>query len=87
MLSVAMINTVTKNNLGEERVYLSCIPKSQSVIQRNQCRNLGAGTEVETMEELCLLACSVCFSVQPRTTCPAVALPTGGWDLPYQSLI
>lgn len=41
-----------------------------------QSRNLEAGTEAQTIEERCLLACSAhlctaCFPTQPRTTCTA----------------
>lgn len=32
------------------------------------------------------LACSVCFLIPPRTTCPGVALPTVCWAFPHQLL-
>lgn len=32
------------------------------------------------------VACSVCFLTNPRTTCLGMALPTGSWALPHQSL-
>jgi hypothetical protein len=52
---------------------------------------LEAGTEVATLKELCLalllMACSDCFLIQPRTTCPEVAVPTVGWAFLYQSQI
>ena len=37
----------------------------------------------------CLLpiACSACFLLAPRTTCPGVATPTVGWALPDPPLI
>lgn len=41
-----------------------------------------AETEVETVEESCLLACSVSFLIYPRTTCPEMGPPTMAWVLP-----
>jgi hypothetical protein len=34
-----------------------------------------------------LMACSVCFLIEPRTTSPQMAPSTRGWALPHQSLI
>ena len=36
---------------------------------------------------LLLLACSVCFLTEPKTTSPEMAPPIIGWALPPQSLI
>ena len=42
---------------------------------------------VKAMEGCCLLACSACFLLEPRTTSPVVAPLTMCWALPHQSLI
>ena len=52
--------------------------------------DLEARTEVKTVEEGCLLACSpwlsqAFFLIPPWTTCPGVAPPTVAWVLPHQS--
>ena len=52
-----------------------------------QGRNLEAGADPEAMEGCCLLACSACFLIEPRTTRPGMAPPTMGRALPHQSLI
>ena len=54
---VAVINTTTKTNLWEERIYLASTSTSQSIINRSLDRSLEAGAEAEAMEG-CLLACS-----------------------------
>ena len=48
-------------------------------------RNLEAGADAEAIEECCLLACSACFLIKPRTTSLGMAPPTVGWALLYQS--
>jgi hypothetical protein len=40
--------------------------------------NLEAGADTEAMEVCCLLACSVCFFIEPRTTSLVMAQPTIG---------
>lgn len=40
---------------------------------RNSNRSLETGTEAQTTEECCLLACSACFLLCLRPTCPGVA--------------
>ena len=52
-----------------------------------QSRSLETGADVEAMEGYCLLACSACFLIEPRTTSLGMAPPTMGWALPHQSLI
>jgi hypothetical protein len=39
------------------------------------------------MEECCLLACSACFLIEPRMTCPGMASSTMGWAFQDQSQI
>jgi len=51
-----------------------------------QDRNLEAGADAEAMEESCLLACSACFLIEPRTISPGMAPCTMGWALPHQTL-
>jgi len=46
-----------------------------------------AGADVEAMEKCCLLACSVCFHIEPRTTSSGTTPSTMGWALPHQSLM
>lgn len=83
-----MIKLNYTNNVGRKRVYLlhltTCSPSIWEVTVGTQGRNLEAETEVEAVEGHCLLACSSCFLVAPRTANPGVALPTGSWVLPHQ---
>jgi hypothetical protein len=48
-----------------------------------------ADTEAKEGAAYCLLpmACSTCFLIEPRTTCPGMSPPTMGWALLHQSLI
>ena len=52
-----------------------------------QGRNLEPGADAEAMERHCLLACSECFHIEPRTISPGVAPSSMDWALPQQSLI
>jgi hypothetical protein len=53
---VSVINTMTHNNLREERVYVNCTYRPQSIRPgMDASRNLETETEAETMEECCLL--------------------------------
>lgn len=54
-------------------------------------QKLKAGIKAETMEDICLLACSLdsfldTLLILPGTTCLGVALPTVDWAFPHQSL-
>jgi hypothetical protein len=54
-----------------------------------QGRDQGAGAAAEDMEGCCLLACSACFLVEPRTTSPGVVPATVGCPpppVPYRLL-
>lgn len=53
---------------GEEKVYF--ILQLNSSSSGTQYRNPEAETDAETMEELYLLACSVCFLILQRITSP-----------------
>jgi hypothetical protein len=61
-------NTVTKRQVGEERVYsaytctLLFITKGSFGQELKQGRNLEAGADAEAMEECCLLDCSLWFA-------------------------
>lgn len=83
-----MIKLKYTNNVGRKRVYLlhltTCSSSIWEVRVGTQGRNLEAETEVEAIEGHCLLACSSCFLVAPRTANPGVALPTVNWALPHQ---
>lgn len=52
-------------------------PSLKKIIVGTQDSNFEAGNEAETIEECCLLDCSICFLIEP----------TVAWALPYQSLI
>lgn len=80
---------LTKSNSGTER-FISAY-SLQSIVKGSQGRNLKAGTEVEAIEERCLLACFSWFVqlMQPRIPCPVVAhhsglgLPTSTMNLEH----
>ena len=63
----------------------------QGMSGKDSTQGPGAGTEVKAMEECCLLAgllhisCPACFSIQPRSLCAEVTLPTVVWALPHES--
>lgn len=50
--------TLTRNNLREERAYVASSSLPRSVAEESQGRNLAAGTVAETPGEYCGLACS-----------------------------
>lgn len=92
LLSVAVMNLVTKSNLGEKG-FMSA-SRLQSVLKR--CRGGGGGGELQqrptvvTVEErrppTCSswLACSACiYSIQDHL--PGVAWPRVDWALPHLS--
>lgn len=62
LLSVAMLNTMTKGHLDGEGVYLAYTSRSQAITKRNQGRT-DMGTEAESMEDCCLLAHSLWLNV------------------------
>jgi hypothetical protein len=54
-----------------------CCSSPQKVRQElKQIRNLEVGAEADTVERYCLLACSDCFLIAPRTTSPEMGPPT-----------
>jgi hypothetical protein len=87
-----------QKQVGEEKVYLAYTCTLQPIIEGTgqelkQSRNLEAGVDAEAMEGCCLLACllliacSLCFLIELRTTNPGVTLPPMGWALlPHQLL-
>ena len=69
-----------QKQLGEERVTSLMVPcnSSPSKAVRTEPQgagNLEGGADAEAMEECCLLPCSVCFLLEPRTTSPEVTHP------------
>lgn len=57
LTSVAMIKHSDQKELGGERAYLTYTSRSYSITEK-----IRAGTDIETTEEHCLLACSLaCF--------------------------
>jgi hypothetical protein len=60
---------------------------TQPIIERSQGRNWGRDHGRMLHTGLLSLACSLCFLIHPRTTCPGLIPPTVAWALPHQSLI
>lgn len=81
----AVINTMARSKLGEERTSLAHASTSL-FIERNWVRNLEAEADVEVMEERCSLTFSLWFLIAPRITAPGITLPIMGWVVPHQSL-
>jgi hypothetical protein len=86
---MAVIKHPDPRQLGKQRIYLvysfQSQPSGGEVREGLQGRNLEAGAKAEAMEEECLLACSflacsLCFLINLRTTCP-------GWRHPHGPLI
>ena len=92
-----MVKHGDQKQVGEERIYLTCVSTSQFILKghqdRNskQGRNLEAGADAEAMEECCLLACllacSLCCPAEHRITSPEIVPPTMGWAFLQQLLI
>ena len=74
MLFHAEIKYRDQKQLGEETLFQLRIFQLTLITEETQGRKLKTGTDAEAIEERCLLACSqycsVCFLLQPRTTCP-----------------
>ena len=95
LLSTAVANTITKNNLERKALfdlYILRIVCHTWKSGRSRSRNLKAGTGAGTAEECCFtgllsVPCSACFLRQPRTTRPGVLLSIVDRVFPYQSLI
>jgi hypothetical protein len=77
-------NIMTKKPVGEERVYLAYTFHRAVNHQRKSGTQAGqeAGADAEAMEGCCLLACSACFLIEPKTTSPEMAPPTMNWTSP-----
>lgn len=88
LLLIPVINTVTKRQLGGEKICLAYMSKPQSIMEGSQDRSSGKRRGLN-LEEICSLswAFSACFRTQPRTTSPEMALPTVGFAFPHQLLI
>lgn len=67
-------------DLGQKGVFHSQFYKTLSANavgeELSQDRNLKARADEEAMEGSCLLACSPCFPIEPRTTSLGIALST-----------
>lgn len=69
--------------LGHRRKSLHHRGKSEKKIRgRNWSRSHG-GVLLTNL----LLVCSICFIIEPRTSCPYMSLPMVIWVLPHQSSI
>jgi hypothetical protein len=70
---------MTKHQVTEERVCSVYISTLLAVHRRKLGQKLQLGRSLETgadagvMEECCLLACSACFLIKPKTTSPGIA--------------
>lgn len=83
---------MTKNQVGEERIYLAYTFLLLFIIEGSQGRNSNTAGfwRQELMQRLwsganywlAPMSCSVCFLIEPRTTSRGVAPPTIGWGLP-----
>jgi hypothetical protein len=67
---------------GESLFGLPILIIDRSLLSQGWNRSRGHGGILFTG-----LLSMTCFHIQPRTTCPEMALPTMGWALPHQSLI
>lgn len=85
LLSVAVIKTITKNNLGKNRFASGWYwGKSDPEPGGRSCsRDHGR----ELLTGFLSIICSACFLVSPMTTCPGVTLSPVNWAFPYQLLI
>ena len=85
-VSSAMLKPHDQTQAGEERVCLAytstCGPSlKKSGQELKQGWNLEAGADAEAMAGCCLLACSDCFLIEPRTTSLGMA-PLTQWAGP-----
>ena len=88
------MNAMTKNSLGREELTSRALqhqsPSSKEVRVGTQGRDLEAGTDVEAMEECCLLVWPSWLSsyilISPKTTRPGVALPPLRWTQGHELL-
>ena len=88
--SIAVMKHYDQSNLGRKGFVWLTLPHHCSSLKEvrtgTQGRNKEAGADAEAMERGCLLACTACFSIEPRITSPGVAPSTMAWALPHQSL-
>lgn len=95
LLSIALINTVTKNNFGKKGlfwlIHLEGSQSSREVMAWTQVRNLKAGLSWVHWWMLLISSspwlAQFYFLIRLRTSCPGSVPPTASWALPHQSLI
>ena len=77
-VSVIAVKHHDHEKLGEKWVvsFIVYSPLSKKVRAGTQDKNLEAGTEAEATKETCLLSCSACLLILPRTTSPEMPLFT-----------
>jgi hypothetical protein len=84
VLVCACVYAVTKHrdwkaSWEEGRVYSAYVSTALFIVKASQDRNSHrAGADAEAVEGCCLLACSACFLIEPRTSSPRMAPPTVG---------
>lgn len=83
LVSVSVVNTMTKNDLGKKRIYLAYTTRSQSIPKASQKRipDRHHGRTLVTDKHRLTLR----FFIQPRLTCLGIVPPTVDWALPCQS--
>jgi hypothetical protein len=74
---------MTKKQVGGGKDLFSlhihiAVHQRKSGQELTQGRKLEAEVDAESMEGCCLLACSTCFLIGPKTTSPGIAPPTIG---------
>jgi hypothetical protein len=89
------MNTTIKKQVAEERFYLVCISSALFIIKRCQDRNVNWEETWRQELKQChgamllidflIMACKLCFLIEPRTTSPEIAPLTMGQTLPHQS--
>jgi hypothetical protein len=85
-IAVAMMKHWPKASWGEKDLfgfYIVVHHWRKPGQQHKQGRNLEAGANEGAMEGSCLLAYSICFLIELRTTSPGVASPRVYWALLY----
>ena len=90
-------NTISKPTRGGKSLFglyfhITVHYQRKSGQELKQGRNLETGADAEVMEgvlltDFLLMACSLCFLIEPKATSPGMAPPTMGWTLSHQSLI
>lgn len=85
LLSVALIDTMTKSHLEKERVDFAYALRSQFITDGSQGWNWSRNHGGMVLAGLLPSLCSATPLIQPRPTCWGTSLPTAGWALTFPS--